>query len=1095
MASLQVVPVLDGLRAWAAACPDDVLFVWLRRGEEAERVTFGQLFSRAGGIAQTLLRDWGVRPGDRVLLVYPPTGLEFVAALFGCLRAGVVAVPAYPPDPNKVVASQAEALLRVARVCGAKVALTDSAYSWVAWALQLRHPALRALRWRSTSRVGGRLAFHDPVAHLASDTAFLQFSSGSTGAPKGVAVTHGCLAHNCALARRSMRIDAACCECSWLPVYHDMGLVGGVLTALTVPPPYCAAPGQPGQSARAVLRQCPCVLMSPLDFLADPLCWPRALSRYRATHTQAPDFAYALCAERAAAAAVRGVLDVRSLDLSSLRVALCGAETARPETKARFCEVFCDARMPTAALVAGYGLAEHTVYVCDGGQRVLCCARDAMEREPRRAVPLTDGDHPHATVRLLSCGRPPPEVQLRIVDPHALSVLPDGCVGEIWLASDSVAAGYVGASQELEAATFGATLAGDVTAAAHLRTGDLGFLDQGELFFVGRSKDTMVLRGRNLAPEDLERAAILACAALRPGCAAAFAVETLGGCNARVVLVAEVRDAGTSATVAAALAAQVRAAVSAAHGVTLTEVVLLPPRCLPKTTSGKVRRFMCRQLFLDGTLPTLHASSAAPHGAQQALAARLLLQDGPDALAAMSPVQRRAELCRRVVCYISAAWGIQGMRPHTDILAAGLDSAGAAALQGALEGAFGVALPPTLLLDARTPAALAAAVDQARWADADWDDAASWKSRGDAASEHEAAQRDVVPPPPRTPFQRLAGALLLLFCAAMLIAHGVSMGLLRLDDGSPLCWWTAQSPELFKGPGFKPGWLPGSQRKMDVSHWRLVEWARTVAPVHILLNGPAALLTVFCVRALPGVSPRSVTACWGLAHAAALHGVWSLPLMMLSLLSFATTELCKSRPRALRVAAWLLILLPMGYFNCSEPGNLAWSAVEGRLGVVERGYLRLVMPHPGVRPFAGLLGGSSFTANRTFRYLALRLLSYSLDLADDKGRRQSGGSTFERAELFLAYVFFAPLYLCGPVLTFAQFASCPAAAAATAGAKRDAAVHAPLLFEAPPAEETATNAGYPVDGDPSAHPPPLRQAGPPARASSRAPLRAQLRWR
>jgi acyl-CoA synthetase (AMP-forming)/AMP-acid ligase II len=260
---LVLVPVLDGLAAWAQAWPDEALYLWLQSGAESERLSFGALWRRAGAVGASLLGAWGARRGDRVLLIYPP-GLEFVVALFACFRAGVIAVPVYPPDPSKPLAPQLAALGRVAASAGAELALTDAQYSWVVAALRLRFGLARcwpALTWRSTSGIEHASPANRPHAAALeaaapprpADVAFLQFTSGSTSAPKGVIVTHGALAHNCAVIRRAMGITADCCEVSWLPQYHDMGLVGGMLAAVTVPLPR-GAEGKPMRAAPCVVR-------------------------------------------------------------------------------------------------------------------------------------------------------------------------------------------------------------------------------------------------------------------------------------------------------------------------------------------------------------------------------------------------------------------------------------------------------------------------------------------------------------------------------------------------------------------------------------------------------------------------------------------------------------------------------------------------------------------------------------------------------------------------------------------------------------------------------------------------------------------------
>ena len=1043
--ALVVVPVLDGLAAWAQAWPDETLYIWLRGGEEAERLTFGALWQRAGTVATALLSRWGVSRGDCVLLVYPP-GLEFAVALFACFRAGVIAVPVYPPDPSKPLAQQLAALGRIAASAGAGVALSDGGYVWLVATLRLRYGLGRcwpALSWRSTSGVFDVATAERHIAAALEaaapprpfDVAFLQFTSGSTSEPKGVTVTHGCLAHNCALIRRAMGITAGDCEVSWLPQFHDMGLVGGMLAAVTVPLPR----GASSQGGAKPMRSAPCVFMSPVDFLKDPLAWPRALSRYGATHTQAPDFAYALTAARAAASPGFAA----SLDLSSLRRALNGAEAVRQSTMATFATAFAPARLRPESLVAGYGLAEHVVYVVDGGCDARAFDAQALQRlgggvaKPPPQDTLDSGDT-SAIVVLHACGVPAADaVELRIVCPRTRRTLPAGAVGEIWLRSRSVAAGYWRQPQ-LSRDAFHAALsdeiqeeasAGSSLSSGYLRTGDLGFIhpSDGELFFVGRMKDVLVVRGRNVAPQDLEAAALAAAPALRPGCAAAFCAS-----DDRVVLVCETRSARIDAAAAGAAAAAARLAV-AALGITLADMVLIPPRTIVKTTSGKVRRFEVRRLYNEGALPALEAQ---PHrGCAASMDSSALLQTSLPAglgaaLSAMPRPARRTALRRRLAEHVAAITGLLPPGAHVDLLAAGLDSSAIAQLHGTLEFALGATLPPALLLDARTPAALAAALDAARWPPSRGDDADAECAA--AAWEADEDESDTAAPQALQQFtiaQRCAGVAMAAFAAIALLAHAFSMTHLRVE-GATLNVWREQPASIIAGAAFRSGWLPG--RRVDCAHWRLLEWARTVLPIQLGMCGAFAAVTLRAdASSSPCMpSPRFLTATLGLLHAMALHGVWAVPLLALALTSFAAGQACirLGAPQLRPYAAWALALVPMAVYNAVEPGNLLWARFILKSSHAEDTFLWALLGEGG-RPYEGLLAATSFTANRTFRYLALRCVSYHLD---DANKPTAGGvatSLLDELELFLAYVLYAPLYLCGPVMTFDAFRASPAAAA------------------------------------------------------------------
>ena len=1022
MASLSVVPVLDGLRAWSDAAPNSTLYVFLSAGKEVARLTFGQLYKRAGTVAQSLLRD-GLKPGDRVLLVFPPTHSveDFVVAFYGCLRAGIIAVPVYPPTTRENVHS----LLRIAASCGARVALTDATYSWVWSALRLRcafsgqHVASH-LKWRVISRcmAASDTSFVSEPVHAPRDVAFIQFSSGSTGHPRGVAVTHGSLAHNCALIRRDMRIDATCCEVSWLPLYHDMGLVGGLLTAVTV-----RVPADP----RAVLRQAPCVLMSPLDFLADPLVWIRAMSEYGATHTQAPDFSYALVATRAEAAIARGDPQVAAWDLSSLQCALSGADMARPDTVEAFRRVFCQhARCPLNALVAGYGLAECTVFVSQGGSTVLTCDRDALEDASAPGATLVGSASRTArSIRILSCGVPPLEVDIIIVDvASGAQLTKEGAVGEVWLRSSSVAAGYWGDAATTRA-TFHAVPCGGLFGdnggrRGYLRTGDLAFMHGGELFVTGRIKEVLVLRGKKHAPQDVEHTAYTACTALRPGRCAAFTADLAGG-EACAVLVAELREPGSDTKTLCAIARQVSQSVAAVHGFTLADVVLVAPRTVPKTSSGKLRRSECRQRYdagaLGNTLFQLRAQRA--NNADIFDAAKHELESGSF-----------AAKTRRLAVAICTHLGMTSV--NADMFASGLDSAGAAALHTALEKQLLIALPPATVFESRTPIALAAAVVQLRWP-AD-EDAAEWLPDTYAPALEPALQS-------RHGGVSSAGVALLGACTIIVMLHIVHMRTVL-----PVSWWSADVSRIVAtdGPAYVSGWLPG--KRIDLGHWRLLEWTRTVLPIHLLFNAPVACAIARVTRQPHRLlSPRSLTAAWGLVHAVVLHGVWALPPLLLVTACFAWTRLmlmvaacqknaraCKLRIYEMRITGWMFIFAGITFFNLTEPGNLLWPATKGMATGLEQSFVQLIS---GTRkPYVGLLGATSFTANRAFRYMALRLLSYVMDTAADAGRKQAATGLFDDLELFIAYALYPPLYLSGPVMFFSEFKTSSAAAQATKAA-------------------------------------------------------------
>ncbi|HEX2222817.1 MAG TPA: fatty acyl-AMP ligase, partial [Thermoanaerobaculia bacterium] len=484
------------LRVRAAERPDRVAFTFLADGEvEGGRLTYAELDHQARAIAAALRQT--LAPGDRALLLYPP-GLEFIAAFFGCLYAGVIAVPAYPPRPNDRSQSR---LRSIAHDAEPRAALTTSAI--LAGAGDLA-PELAVLRWLPTDALppfgadaeGFGFADGDGISEPEPDSvAFLQYTSGSTAAPKGVMVTHANLLHNERMIGEAFGQDEDTVVAGWLPLYHDMGLIGNVL-----------------QPLHAGAR---CVLMSPVAFLQKPLRWLEAISRYRATTSGGPNFAYELCVRKTT------VEERARLDLSSWKVAFNGAEPVRETTLERFAEAFAASGFRREAFYPCYGLAEATLFVTGGelGRFPRVEVVDAAALERNEVRPAFDGDPAR---RLVSNGRAWLGQQVVLADPETGLECPAGRVGEIWVAGPSVARGYW-RNPEATERDFGAFLADGQ--GPFLRTGDLGFAAGGELYVTGRLKDLIIIRGRNHYPQDLELTAERSHPDLHAGGGAAFAVD------------------------------------------------------------------------------------------------------------------------------------------------------------------------------------------------------------------------------------------------------------------------------------------------------------------------------------------------------------------------------------------------------------------------------------------------------------------------------------------------------------------------------------------------------------------------------------------
>ncbi len=598
--------LVELLRFRARVQPDDRAFVFLRDGEhESDAASYAELDRRSRTIAAAL--QTRAAPGARALLMYPP-GLDFVSAFFGCLYAGVVAVPVLPPRWRAPDRNLGRAV-SVAEDAQPEVVLTTTgtAERWARAAAAEAEAAPGLTRF-----FGRRPAGDDADAWLATDTldardrpewrnpgpdprtlALLQYTSGSTDAPRGVMISHGNLLHNLSYAFHRAGNDRASVSVSWLPVVHDMGLIDGVL--------------QP------VYSGCPACLMSPAAFLQRPIRWLRAISRYRATRSGAPNFAYDLCVRRI------GVDERAALDLRSWRDAYNGAEPIRRSTLERFAAAFADSGFRPTAFRPSYGLAEATLLVTSG--RYEAGASPSRPATPRRSTSRTGSPElpPHSHVvpsgvaepdadassggeSGVSCGRPGFATSVVVVDPGSRRPCAGGAVGEIWVRGPGVAAGYWN-RPALTARTFGARTAGGD--GPYLRTGDLGVVDDHGVRITGRSKDVLIVRGAKHYPQDLERTAEGRHRAVRPGCAAAFAADR-GSSGDRIALVAEVdpHRLESLADADAAIAA-IRSGVTEAHGVQLSMVTLVPPGGVEKTTSGKVKRFACRNALLAGTLEAL----------------------------------------------------------------------------------------------------------------------------------------------------------------------------------------------------------------------------------------------------------------------------------------------------------------------------------------------------------------------------------------------------------------------------------------------------------------------------------------------------------
>ncbi|MEC4802804.1 MAG: aminotransferase class I/II-fold pyridoxal phosphate-dependent enzyme [Jaaginema sp. PMC 1080.18] len=555
-----VKTIVDLLAYQGSNKPHKTAYTFLVDGEKAEiSYTYQQLETRVKAIAAYLQQH--SQKGDRVLLLYP-TGLEYCAAFFACLYAGLIAVPAYPPRRRR----SPTRLLNIYQDAQPTLALTEST---LLTQIEQHFATASTLHCIASDTITNDWASQwQSRSFKAADLAFLQYTSGSTAAPKGVMISHENLLCN------SQFIYTHFSHCSdskgviWLPPYHDMGLVGGLIQSV-----YCGAST---------------VLMSAIDFLQKPLRWLQAISTYQATTSGGPDFAYDLCVQKF------NPEELENLDLSSWEVAFNGAEAIRVETLNHFAETFAPYGFKASAFYPCYGMAEATLLIAGKGKKELVVDAIAPENSPEQL--------------LVSCGYGAEDHEIIIVDPHTLKPCPGKTVGEIWLAGKSVAEGYWQKPQ-LTQAVFAAQLE-NFTEKQFLRTGDLGVIKAGELFVTGRLKDMIIIRGKNYYPQDIEQTVESSHPTLRPYHIAAFATPVEG--QEKLVIVAEINRKDRRNFDKDAVFQAIRTRISLAYSLQVYAIALVKPETLPKTSSGKLQRYLCREQFQNQDLTILAAWQLSP---------------------------------------------------------------------------------------------------------------------------------------------------------------------------------------------------------------------------------------------------------------------------------------------------------------------------------------------------------------------------------------------------------------------------------------------------------------------------------------------------
>ena len=589
-AASELPTIVETLRWRASHEAERICCSFVSEDEAPARWTYADLDLRARSVA-ALLQARGV---ERAVLLYP-AGLSFVAAMLGCLYAGTIAVPAPLPRPSRS-GRRLESILSdaapTAVLCSSSVASEREQ-------LAEQAPSAAALKWFETDELStDRAEPWQPTRRVVDDVAYLQYTSGATGAPKGAMVTHGGLVANSHYIAKRFEHTPDSRVLTWLPHFHDMGLVGGILHPLH--------------------WGFPIVLMAPLPAIQQPIRWLRAIDEEGATTSGAPNFAYEACLRRISAE------DREGLDLSRWDVAFNGSEVVGAQTIERFTEFFAPCGFRREAFFPCYGMAEATLFVTGGPKTTAPRFHDGTRGRQRAGA---------GRERLVGCGTTDPDFEVAIVDPVSGVRVAPGAIGEVWIAGPSVAKGYWSEPEDVSSA-FGARIEG--SPGRYLRTGDPGFVEGGELYITGRIKDIVIIAGVNHSAEDLERSIVDAHAWLAPGCCAAFPVRVDGEERLAVAveldrehwkrlatkraptvergwkgLTPEQRSPQDGPSVQT-ISGDVRAALVREHGISAASIMLLPSGALPRTSSGKIQRHACYEKFESGRLtPQSHPSPAA----------------------------------------------------------------------------------------------------------------------------------------------------------------------------------------------------------------------------------------------------------------------------------------------------------------------------------------------------------------------------------------------------------------------------------------------------------------------------------------------------
>lgn len=626
-------------------------------GKTTEALTYGQLATEIYRYAAVLQEHQLLN--ERVILIYP-VGLEFMYAFYGCMFSGAIAIPASEPRRHKVDKSDLNRLLSIVEDSRPKAILTTSSIRDAMQSqLQERLPTSSLLWLTETAFAEGDPADYRRPLLKSDHLTFLQYTSGSTGTPKGVMVSHQNLMANEAMIAESYGNGPDTVIVSWLPLFHDMGLIFNMLHAS-----YLGVPG---------------IHMPPSAFIRQPILWLRALTEYGGTFSGGPNFAYDLCVQR--------VSDARKaeLDLSRWSAALNGSEPVRKSTLEAFTKAFASCGFDPKAISPCYGLAEATVFA-SGYRNRSGFGLSHLEPQAFAEDRVVEVAASSPGVAIVGSGNTDGCGRIKIVHPHTLKSCASDEIGEVWIQGSHIAEGYW-EKPAISEQTFRARLSDDEAAGTFLRTGDLGFMRGNELFFTGRLKEIIIIHGQNFYPQDIERTVEESHHALRQHCGAAFSVDVHG--EEKLVVAFEVlrkfRDINFEEVFTS-----IRQAIAEAHDLPTHSIVLIKPKTMPKTTSGKLQRRGCRAQFLEGSLSVL-AQWQAPE-------ARRLNPPSDHGVAGSAKRHHVAALIRNAIAEITHIPADQ-FETKTPFIDLGLDSVGATALTGILAEHLQTDLPPTLVYD------------------------------------------------------------------------------------------------------------------------------------------------------------------------------------------------------------------------------------------------------------------------------------------------------------------------------------------------------------------------------------------------------------